>query len=228
MRIHVYSFTWHEALLVPYFLRHYSPAWVEKITVFDNLSDDGTPALLGQDPRVEVRSFDTGGTFNESALTALRDSCWKESRGKADWVAVVDFDEFLWAPAGVPAFLAGLPDDVAVLRGQGRQMVATEFPVDDGRTPLTDLVRTGVYPAPLYDKPCLFSPDRVGELRSEQGLHDAHPVDLEGKPLEIAPGPLLLHYRLLGPAYHAAKNRAQMTRPHMAVPPARFIAGMLR
>jgi hypothetical protein len=48
-------------------------------------------------------------------------------------------------------------------------------------------------------------------------MHDANPVDLmnASKSLAIEPnGPLCLHYRLLGMEYHAAKNRAQMTRAH--------------
>ncbi len=98
-----------------------------------------------------------------------------------------------------------------MLAGRGRQMVAEGFPVDDGRTPLTELVRRGVA-APMYFKPCLLYLPEVAEFRCGPGQHQAEPLGFDGRPLPPYHWPLLLHYRYLGLAYHVERARLALTR----------------
>ena len=56
-RIHLYSQSWNEGRLLPFFFRHYDP-FVERYVFYDDNSSDATLDLLGRHPRVEVRRFE--------------------------------------------------------------------------------------------------------------------------------------------------------------------------
>lgn len=212
MRVHLYTFAWNEARLVPYFLRHYLP-WVERVVVYDNQSTDGTQAMLAQhSPRVEVRSFVCADYPEPEPLGALRSQCWPEARGRADWVVVVDFDEFLWHPCGVPEYLSrAYRRGYTVVQTYGWQMVAESFPPE--HVGLADWCRTGV-PKHWYSKPVVFRPDQFDELAWEPGCHG---VRAQGNLRQLASGSLaLLHYKYLGLAYvqqRYAEYRARITTP---------------
>jgi hypothetical protein len=90
-------------------------------------------------------------------------------------------------------------------------MVADHPPVDDGRTPLTQLGRRGVAAA-IYNKPCLLYLPEVAEFRCGHGQHFAEPVGFDGRPLPPYHWPLLLHYRYLGWDYHLERLRLALTR----------------
>jgi hypothetical protein len=200
MKVWLYTFAWNEARLAPFFLRHYSDRslW-DKIVVYDNGSTDDTVDILSADPRVEVRPYDTGGRMSDYAMQALRSNHWKEARGKCDWVYTPDFDEFLWHPGDLAVALQGLFfRSHSVVRPFGMEMVSHTYPVDDGRTPITDLVRRG-RPHPWYCKPTLFDPDVVEEINFTGGAHDARPC-YGRTALYVCPVvlPMILHYKRLG------------------------------
>ncbi len=97
MNIHVYTTTWNEEYILPYFLKYYS-SFCSKIIVYDNNSTDSTAEIVKSYPNTEIFSYDTGNHFDESVLTSIRNTAYKNSRGKADWVFVVDADEFIYHP----------------------------------------------------------------------------------------------------------------------------------
>ena len=47
-----------------------------------------------------------GGAFRDDLHRDLKNECWKESRGQADWVICVDVDELVWHPS-LANYLAG-------------------------------------------------------------------------------------------------------------------------
>ena len=69
----------------------------ERVIVYDNGSDDGSVEYLSQYPWIEVRQFKTNG-FDDTANMNIKNSCWKESIGIADFVVVSDLDECLYSP----------------------------------------------------------------------------------------------------------------------------------
>ena len=76
--------------IIGFFFRHYEP-WVDKFIFFDDGSTDGTLELLASKKNVEVRPFTYAFPDSFSlSVQAWRNSCWKESRGEADWVIVTD------------------------------------------------------------------------------------------------------------------------------------------
>jgi hypothetical protein len=223
--LHVYTFNWNERPLVPFFLRHWSQV-AEKIVVLDHHSDDGSAELLSA-AGCTIRPYGTPGRYVIGEQDAARQDCWHEARGEVrgedrasapapappTWVAVVDFDEFLWHPDGLGAFLERATASGAIVcRPAGFEMMSETFPVDDGR-PLTAQVRRG-FRHFMYCKPCLFRPDRVASMRFASGAHGANPVDADGQPIPIADTPdlKLLHYRRLSFDHYLSRSRAQLAR----------------
>ena len=97
MKIRVYTTAWNEEQILPHFLRFYA-RFAERIVVYDNGSDDATPAIVRAHPQAELRSYDTGGTLHDGVKADLLSHCYREVRGQADWVVAVDCDEFLYHP----------------------------------------------------------------------------------------------------------------------------------
>jgi hypothetical protein len=224
LNIHVYTFNWNERPLVPFFLRHWSQV-ATRITVLDHHSDDGSAEVLSA-AGCTVLPYGTPGRYVIGEQDAARQDCWHEARGEArregqasalapappPWVAVVDFDEFLWHP-DLGRFLDhATAQGHSVLRPAGFEMMSEVFPVDDGR-PLTSIVRRG-FRHFMYNKPILFRPDRVASMRFASGAHGASPVDADGQPVPITDVSdlKLLHYRRLSFDHYLSRSRAQLAR----------------
>jgi hypothetical protein len=217
LNLHVYTFNWNERPLVPFFLRHWSQV-AEKVVVLDHHSDDGSAEALAA-AGCEVRPYGTPGKYVIGEQDAERQTCWYETRGEvrapaapSPWVAVVDFDEFLWH-ADLGRFLDhATAKGHSVLRPVGFEMMSETFP-DASGPPLTSIVRRG-FRHGQYCKPILFRPDQVTEMRFASGAHGASPVDADGQRVSITnvSDLKLLHYRRLSFDHYLSRSRAQLAR----------------
>lgn len=200
MSLAVYTFTFNEAKLFPYFLRHYTQ-FASKIVVYDNQSTDDT-VRLAQDAGCEVRPWDTGGQFGDPHV--LKNQCWEESRGVHDLVVVCDSDEILWTP-DLTNELQRLRDaGIALPQVSGYQMVSDTFPTTTGQ--IYDEVKWGARDPVYFDKLIVFDPN-VARPNYGVGCHTARPN------VPIAPSGLkLLHYKHMGVEYAMERNRKNMAR----------------
>ena len=93
MRIVVYFINFNDSFYIPFLAKHYG-AFCQKIIMYDNHSTDNSVAIaisLG----IEVRLFGQFGQLNDQHYLDVKNHCWKEQRGHADYVIVVDADEFV-------------------------------------------------------------------------------------------------------------------------------------
>ncbi len=191
MKVHVYTVAWNEESILPHFLRYYA-RFAERITVYDNGSDDRTREIVAAHPRAELRSHDTGGALHDGMKAELLSTCYREVRGAADWVVCVDCDEFLFHPRLEQVLARYLAEGVTLPRIRGYSMV-TDDPVPDPgsfRGLLSDRYVLGA-PNPNFDKRCVFSPDV--DIHFDVGQHHCRP---EGPVVESAESELkLLHYK---------------------------------
>jgi len=187
----------NEAELVPYWLRHYQKI-ADKIIVYDHHSTDGTPDLL-RGAGVEVREYEPA-TIDDGNWADFLSVQYREARGQAGWVIVVDADEFIYHPVSVrdelrSQFIAGNN----MIIPHGYTMISPWFPAGDGQ--IYEYCQHGVYD-PLYSKPCIFSPDL--ELRFVPGKHRA----LVAGPISRSETKLkLLHYRYFGIDWLKQRNK---------------------
>ncbi len=96
MKIHVYSIMKNEEKFLPYFLRHYS-TFADSIYIFNDNSTDNTVEIAKLNEKVQLLDYNyETGFFDGDVNTCFEKAYKKHSRCVADWVMVVDADEFLY------------------------------------------------------------------------------------------------------------------------------------
>lgn len=139
MKIWVYAFSWNEAAMMPFFLRHYSK-FATKIIVFDEHSTDGTREILRANPLVEIRDWNAG--MSDKLFLHTIHTTYREARGQADWIMWPDVDELLHAPD----VLSELNGPHSILGSVGWALIKEQHAapvVDDGKSQIYELCTTG-------------------------------------------------------------------------------------
>lgn len=149
----VFSISYNEAKMMPWFLRHYS-AIADRIIIWDERSTDGTREMVKACPKAELRDWPWEGLDDEKFQGAVN-NWWREAMGKADWVCWPDIDELLWHPK-LDTFLENRIYSVIAAQGYAL-MSPAGWPADDGNSQLYELVKTGA-PVWNYDKKILWRP----------------------------------------------------------------------
>lgn len=181
--------------MLPYFFRHYD-SLVDRYFICDNGSTDRSRDLLAANRKVALGEFRIDGDSFVQAATAHYNECWKQSRGAADWVIVVNVDEHIYHPDLRGYLQACAANRVTILRPEGYNMVADGWP--SPRQPLWKSVQHGMRDA-IWDKPQVFDPNRIQEINFKEGRHSASPIGEVLFPrTERA---RMLHYKYLGADY---------------------------
>jgi hypothetical protein len=194
MQVDLYTRCWNDADMLGFFFQHYDP-FVQRYVVFDDGSTDGSLDLLGAHPKVDLRAMPeySDPQSRVASGTSVLESCWKESRGNADWVIVTDIDEHLFHPRICEYLAACSSQGITIIPALGYQMVANDFPPAD--RPLCRTTTLGA-PSHVMNKLNIFRPDAIEATNFAHGRHTAA---LQGH--VVAPMRdelLLLHYRFLG------------------------------
>ena len=207
MNIHLYTFCYNEEFIIPYFLRHYLPI-VSKIIVFDNYSTDKSVDLLQQHQKVFVKKIDTGDKFRDDVKRELTNNAWKRSKGHADYVIVLDIDEFLYHPNFLEELVRLKQTGYTVIRPIGYDMITADLPATTGQ--IYDQVKEGMRNRE-WDKMALFDPNKIEEINFSPGAHWCLP---EGyvKALKRDHDFKLLHFRYLGFDYVLDKHKKRAAR----------------
>ncbi len=202
MIIHLYTFCRDEELLIPFFLSHYS--YVDKINIFfDVNSIDNSERLILADKRCKLIEFDFDGKYRDDFLMYAKNSEWKTSIGVADWIIVVDMDEFLYHNSSIIGFLKRCKEEsITIPSIKGYDMFSAMLPVNDG-TPITEQLKYGVRNK-RFDKKVIFDPKKVSNIYYRPGAHNCDP---EGYIKYSDTYSLkLLHYKFLGPLDRFSKR----------------------
>lgn len=182
--------------MLGFFFRHYLP-WVDRFVIYDDGSTDDSTAILASIPSVEVRRFPR--THSDSYVLSaqeLRNNCWKESRGQADWVVVTDIDEHFQHADILDYLDLCKKQGITLLPALGYQMLTDEFPAEHEHLAAS---RTQGAPFLEMNKLGIFDPDSIEETNFEVGRHRANPTGKIVLPEEDEL--LLLHYKNLGLSY---------------------------
>ena len=191
--VHVYAVCWNEEKIIPFFLEHYNE-FVDHYYIYDNYSDDETDKLLSKQSNITVSKYDTQGTFNDFIHQQIKNTAWKQSRGKADWVIVIDMDELLYIPQMTQFLIQN--SGYTLFKPEGYNMVSETFPDYDIK--IIESVNKGVK-HDFYSKSVLFNPYRIVEINYEPGAHEDYP---EGIVSVARDNNLkLLHFKNLGIDY---------------------------
>lgn len=182
--LEVFVLTWNEEKIIQDFITWYRQRVPDcLITVYDNMSDDGTVTIC-QANGCKVVPFDTGGKMDELTQINLRNTIWKQS--EAQYVIVCDADE--WVDVDRDMLLRNNEENEwDVCKCMGYEMFGTEEDTID------TLVR-GTWSAG-YCKPVLWKKDKVKEINFGAGSHNANPSSpVEGTEVAIKKNfPKLFH-----------------------------------
>jgi hypothetical protein len=191
--IELYALCWNDAPMLPYFFRHYD-RFVARYVIFDDDSDETTLRILRSHPKVEIRRFHrTEPASFVLSEQQLGNECWKESRGRAQWVIVTDIDEHLCHP-NMPAYLTSCAaQGVTIIPALGFQMISDAPPPLDAV--LAETLTFGV-PWEAMMKLSIFDPNSIDEIQFDPGRHRADPTGIVQAPVHDEVH--LLHYKYLG------------------------------
>ena len=205
----IYTLTYNEAYMLPYFVAHYRRMFPGcRIVVFDNESNDGTRALA-LSLHCEVRTNATRGKLDDSRYLQIKNNCWKPDytpppfngegwegvEALPGWAIVVDCDEFLDITAGQLAEEEAR--GTTHIRGEGFNMVnvlSMSF----------SSIRHGLR-APSYDKVVCFNTRHVAEVNYGAGCHADNLIPTNGTPLSGA-SYRLRHYKYIDVNYMVQRH----------------------
>jgi hypothetical protein len=218
MILHVYAICWNEEKLLPFFIRHYS-AIAEKIVIYDNESSDRSRIIIESSPKCEYKSYASDNQIRDDYYANIKNNAWKESRGKADLVIVVDIDEFVYCPTELIKELKRLKRlGLSIIIPTGYNMISENIPWDTSQN-LTELCKTGAY-WKAESKPCIFDLNAIKEINYTFGGHHCRPKSLWQKLKNrflvriVKNNILLLHYKYLGLDYTV--NRYRLLRDRLS------------
>ena len=221
MKIEVFTLAWNEPVSIRRFCEVYQK-FADRVVVYDYGSTDHTMDVVREFGGVEARASYRGMDARETGLlvkdfTSFKRNVWRESA--ADWVVVVDPDEWLYHP-NMREYLAGCLHHLA-LRARGYNVIgSSDLAVLDG------LAKWYAVFNKFYNKPCVFQPNSA--LRDEKeymllpGGHTWVPMASSRRFVEICHNSelLLLHARWLGPQAAIAErtrsivaNRSEKEHP---------------
>jgi len=197
----------NEELMLPYWIRHYS-TFCDWLFVYDNESTDRTAEIASKAERCTLIPVESGGFMRETVLTEFKNTAYRQSRGVADWVLMVDTDEFLYSsdPRLELEMLAGCGYPTPKIHGYN--MVSDRPPQFSGQ--IYDEIKNGVSNDEYYGKRCVFHP--IMEINYEPGCHDCRPVGPCHTEAFSSTDLALLHYAYLGEEYFLKKYLYRDTR----------------
>lgn len=130
MRIDLYTLMYNEHDNIPHVLNYWNLLRQEadlRVYIYDNHSTDDSVSLLSGYDWIEIRHFETDG-MDDIAHARIKNACWKESRGRADWCIVCDFDEVLYSRGC-------LVQELEIMRKNGYNVLGTKWYAFCGSSP---------------------------------------------------------------------------------------------
>ena len=194
--VHYYAVCWNEEKILPFVFDYYKDV-VDHFFIYDNYSNDKTIDIVKEQKNASLFTFGKEGEFDDGANREIKNNCWKNSRGKADYVIVCDVDEFVYAPNLSECLKTMKKERVSFPDIEGYEMYSDTFPEYRPGVLITELVRQGVHSLWL-DKRVLFDPHRIVEVDYSVGSHQSYPVGVVRNGKDTLK---LLHYKHLGADY---------------------------
>lgn len=159
----IYTITYNEELMLPYFIQHYRERFPNcNIVVYDNQSTDNTQQIA-IDNDCSIVEYNTGGKLSDSAYLKIKNNCWK---AQSDWVIVADCDEFLdiWEEELID-------EQASIISVEAYNMVN-----DSNNLDISNISR-GVR-STSYDKAYCFHAGFIKDINYFAGCHSCSPTGL--------------------------------------------------
>lgn len=193
MKIETYILAHNEEFMLPYAIRHYKQ--FSDIIVLENNSTDKTVEIALK-AGAKVIQLDIPDEKDNEVLSKIKDNAWRKS--KADWVIVVDCDEFLYHP-----YIKNLMSNCTgtILRSTWCEMYSETTPTGEGQ--IYEEVNKGLMRSKYGAKLAIFNPKEIESMNWGVGCHKANPI---GNVIYENTEILTLHFRHLSLEYVLKRN----------------------
>ena len=194
--VHYYAVCWNEEKILPFVFDYYKDI-VDYFFIYDNYSTDHTKEIVNEHPNASMFTFGKEGEFNDADNRNVKNNCWKNSRGKADYVIVCDVDEFVYSPNFKESLKKMQKEHASYFNIEGYDMYSETFPEYRPGVLITDLVQKGVR-FHYLDKKVIFDPHSIVEINYSVGAHQFRTVGVVRYGKDVLK---LLHFKHLGADY---------------------------
>jgi len=184
--VDVFAICYNEEFMLPHFIKHYKEKFNANITVYDNYSTDRSKEIILENGCNYIE-YGSDNQIRDDIYLQIKNECWKKS--KADWVIIVDIDEFLEFDFDISEY--------TIINTKGYDMIGGPES------------RSGVYNA-LMSKHVMFRPDQFLQIGYTAGCHRCTPQakKLQGSRKHA----LLLHRKFISEEYVYSKHKAYEER----------------
>ena len=159
----VFTITYNEQLMLPYFVAHYRKRFPNcKIVVYDNESTDKT-VEIAESLGCKILTYKTDNRLNDLVYLEIKNNCWKN---ELDWVIIADCDELVDISENDL-----INEKATIIRFEAYNMVNLRNDLNiEG---ITHGVR-----AESYDKAYCFNASKIDEICYGAGCHWCEPKGL--------------------------------------------------
>lgn len=167
MKIEVYALMHNEERMLPYFMRHYSQ--FADVILHENNSTDRS-VKLAKELGAKVVIEDVPDEIDDQWYINVKNHCWMGS--KAEWVMVVDIDEFIYHPSIVKCLKK---IKATIVQPQFINMYSEVFPTTPGQ--IYEEVTKGTQEGSVSwgSKMNIFRPGEIKRINYGVGCHHADP-----------------------------------------------------
>ena len=199
--ITIYTLTYNEELMLPFFIKHYRNRFNNcNIIVFDNESTDKT-VEIATDYGCQVITYSTNNQISDSKYLEIKNNCWKNS--KTEWNIICDCDELCEINQDDLGF--EISKGTTIFKFDGYDMVNISNNKD---SVVIEGLNMGVKNN-MYDKVLMFNKKEITDINYLAGCHQSRPngnVKFSNKNYR------LLHYKYLGEEYLVNRHKSYSNR----------------
>ena len=185
MKLDWYTLCYNEEFIIPWIIQYWEKIRKDGIDlhiyVWDNYSTDRSVELLSKYDWITINYFKTEGQ-DDSAQAIIKNTVWKNSKGKADFVCVSDFDEIIWSNDLVSELQYMKDNGYNVLGTKWYAFCGDEIPVYTEDKYLHQLVGKGykqyINHVPRYKdlgKFMIIDPNKIDDMGFSVGNHICNP-----------------------------------------------------
>lgn len=182
----MYFINWNDTFYLPHIKRHYG-RFCDKIIMYDNYSTNDS-VEVAEKLGMEVRFFGIPGELNDAEYLKVKNNCWKEAKGFADYVIVCDVDEFLHHPFIGDMLRVCFTKKISIPLIRGFDMYSKDLPSKDILE-----IKTGIR-SKKYSKNIIFDPNAIEDINYGFGAHNIYPSGRK----KVGGYFNMLHYRNIG------------------------------
>jgi hypothetical protein len=158
---------------------------VDHVFVYDNHSTDGSKEFLQQYTWIDVIDYDSDNKLNDYVLLDIKNTKWKQSVGKSNWVIVCDMDECLFCDNFQEQLEEFSRKNIVGVIPNMYNLISKEFPQYNKNKLLHDIVKKYYFDfwedfeigkSGMKSKMLMFNPNKMKETNYKVGCYEQNPI----------------------------------------------------